>query len=127
MSAWDRALRGVVSGIALGASLSALGCDSGGHPDTGVGANQTPPAVMTCADLCQREAQCVADLCDEDTSSTNYDGLVPAFTDDCEANCTDADVQARIATPQWQCIFQSSCRQVFEYDVCHGSGRYNCT
>jgi hypothetical protein len=103
-----------------------VSCDSAGHPDTGAGANKTPPAVETCVDLCQRLADCVVTLCDEDTSSTRYDAIHDPVASSCVAPCTDAQIQSKVTPDMWSCIFKSSCRQVFQDDVCHGMSHYSC-
>jgi hypothetical protein len=103
-----------------------ISCDSAGHPDTGAGANQPPPAVETCAGLCQRLADCVVTLCDEDTNSSRYIALHEPISNSCMSTCTDALVQSNITPTAWNCTFQSSCRRVFQDDVCHGMSQYNC-
>jgi hypothetical protein len=96
--------RGSLDGALLLTFLTALiatnvSCDSAGHPDTGAGANKTPPAVETCADLCQRLADCVVTLCDEDTSSTRY--TTALFTTRGQAACAvTIGAAARSVTPR---------------------------
>jgi hypothetical protein len=118
-----------VFALALGTSL-AVGCGSGDppkHPDTGAGAGQPVPATLNCADFCQRAASCTATLCDEDTHSTQYDSLVAPTAAACAAGCNDAQIQAAIPTSAWQCIFQSSCREAFDYNTCGAtSTKYSC-
>ena len=114
-------------GAVLGLLLAA-GCGGdAGHPDTGVGAGQTPPAVPNCADFCARAADCFVALCDEDTMSTRYDGLASILEDQCNATCTDAQLQAAASPTSWQCFFEDSCRQVFGEDACHGMAHYSCS
>jgi len=115
--------------FAVSVLLLALGCggDSPGHPDTGAGAGQTPPATENCMDLCQRIGSCAVILCNEDTMSTRYTGLDTLLADQCVAGCTDAQIQSGITAAQWQCVFESSCRQVFEHDTCHAMSHYNCS
>jgi hypothetical protein len=115
-------------GFAVIGLLLALGCgSSSGHPDTGAGAGQPVPATVNCADFCQRGASCTAPLCDEDTHSTQYDSLVAPTVAGCMAGCTDAQVQAAIPAAAWQCIFQSSCREAFDYNACGAmSTHYSC-
>ena len=72
-------------GAALLLTLGLVGCSGGDDddddaaeakkPDTGAGAAQAVPATRTCADLCARLGACFEVLCNEDTKSTNYDGL----------------------------------------------------
>ena len=115
-------------GFAVIALLVALGCGgSMGHPDTGAGANQPVPPTENCADLCARLGSCVVTLCNEDTMSTRYNGLDTLLSDECAAGCTDAQIMSGLTSTQWTCLFQSSCRQVFEYDTCHQMGHYNCS
>jgi len=121
----------MVRRAAVFALLLALGCgDSGSSPprkpDTGAGAGQTPPAVENCADLCQRLGTCLVILCNEDTMSTMYTGFDTLLAEQCTATCTDAQVMTAINPTAWQCFFQSSCRQVFDYDSCHAQGTYHC-
>ena len=108
--------------------LIAGGCGgSSGHPDTGAGAHQTPPATQTCMGVCQRLADCVAILCDEDTMSTRYQAAVPAFVDDCLTTCTDAAAMSTITPTEWTCLFESSCRQVLESHACEKMSSYRCS
>jgi hypothetical protein len=95
------------------------GSDGGsGHPDTGYGANQAVPSAVNCNDLCTRGADCAGQLCNEDTMSMSYTALEPILIQECEGAC-NSTVLAQISTSNWQCYFQSSCRQVFEHNVCH--------
>jgi hypothetical protein len=107
--------------------VAALGCggdDPPRKPDTGAGAGQTPPAVPTCTDLCARLGDCVEILCNEDTKSTQFTGFGDLIAANCVAGCTDAALQT--VTASWNCLFQSSCRQVFDYDTCNNDGSYHC-
>ena len=107
--------------------LLALGCgSSSGHPDTGAGTGQPVPPTENCVDFCQRIATCAVTLCNEDTHSHNYDGFDTLLAQQCETTCTDAQVMSAVPPSGWQCIFQSSCRQVFEHDACSGMAHYNC-
>jgi hypothetical protein len=108
------------------ALVMGLGCGGGGHPDSGYGRGAPVPPIETCADLCQRSADCFEHLCDEDTMSTRYDALGSILADQCMSTCTDALLQQKITPAAWQCLFQSSCRQVFESDVCHDMATYKC-
>jgi hypothetical protein len=126
MSAWGRVSRGAFLGITFGAALMALGCDSGGRPDTGYGGDAAVPATINCADLCQRTADCFVDLCDEDTSSTKYAGITEGIDESCLSSCTDPQLQAVATQTSWSCLFQSTCREAFGDDVCHASARYSC-
>ena len=122
-------LNGLVLALAMAATM--LGCGGSDSPprkpDTGAGAGLTPPATENCADLCQRLGSCVVTLCNEDTMSTRFDGFDTLLAEQCTASCTDAQVQSGISASSWQCLFVSSCRQVFDYDTCHAMSKYNCS
>jgi hypothetical protein len=126
MSAWGRVSRGAFLGTTFGAALMALGCDSGGHPDTGFGADAAVPATINCMDLCQRSADCVVDLCDEDTNSTKFAAGAELIDQSCLSTCTDPQLQVVATQASWSCLFTSTCRQAFGDDVCHASARYSC-
>lgn len=113
--------------IAAVAVTTALSCDSAPvHPDTGVGAGETAPGTVNCIDLCLRSAACAGPLCNEDTMSTRYTALSDLIASQCSTVC--AGVQLPPITPtQWQCLFQQSCRQVFEHDVCGADATYSCS
>jgi hypothetical protein len=122
-SAWRR----VGLWMAAGLSSVVLGCGSaGGYPDTGFGAGAPVPPTKTCDDFCARSADCFVALCNENTSSTRYTALRDVIDNDCLASCTDANLQAEATDASWQCVFTSSCRQVFEHDVCNAKARYSC-
>jgi hypothetical protein len=117
--------------IAVTVMATALGCggsDSSApaHPDTGVGAGETAPAAVSCVDLCLRNASCAGSLCNEDTMSTMYTAVSQLAASQCGTVCAGVQVPAITAT-QWQCLFQSSCRQVFEHDACGVGARYSCS
>jgi len=117
----------VIGGLGLLAACGDGGGGSGGKPDTGYGAAQTVPATRNCADFCQRAADCAGHLCDEDKNSTAYLSLIPLLSSSCQSSCTDAAVSGGIDATQWQCLFQSSCRQIFGENVCHTSNTsYTC-
>ena len=125
--------RMVVRGVVLalcGGMLGACGDEGGGgsgRPDTGYGAGDAPSSTTpNCADLCARSADCFVHLCDEDTKSNLYDDLGPFLEDACQLNCATVDVRTKVSAEAWQCVFRSSCRQVFDQDVCHGMGSYQC-
>ncbi len=107
------------------------------HPDTGIGGGETPPATVNCLDLCLRGAYCAGALCNEDTMSTGYTALAEQLDSQCEIDCSVAEtlVSSRSTTQttdpttvaaEWQCMFQSSCRQVFQDDVCGVQATYSC-
>lgn len=116
------------SWITLGMIVLAVGCGGGTepHPDTGIGANQTVPAAITCTDFCQRSSDCLVDLCDEDKNTTEFEYLQDPVTEQCESTCTDAQIQV-LTQAEWSCLFQQSCRQVFQDDACHIQANYSCT
>ena len=120
------AWRGLIWCLAASALTVGVACDSG-PPDTGVGAHQTPPATVNCAELCHRATSCLVLLCNEDTASTRYTGLDDVLDPQCVASCSDAQLQSKITADQWSCVFESSCRQVFGNDSCHAMSHYNCT
>ena len=102
------------------------GSDGTTHPDTGYGANQPVPTTVNCTDFCARAADCGSQLCNEDTMSTNYTALAPLLAGECQSACT-APLLAQLTPTVWQCYFQSSCRQIFEDNVCHVSNAsYTC-
>lgn len=108
------------------AILALAGCGSDEHPDTGYGANEPVPTTLTCNALCARLADCATQLCNEDTSSSNYDGLEPFLIDNCETTCTDAAVQSKFTAAEWSCTFMSSCREVLDFDACMNDSHYTC-
>jgi len=108
------------------AVAAACGGSAPGHPDTGYGANQPVPATVNCTDLCTRGGDCGAQLCNEDTMSTMYTVLAPLLISECESECNDT-VLVQLTPANWQCYFQSSCRQVFEDNVCQTANtKYSC-
>ena len=115
--------------ITLGIVLVAAGCGGGTdtHPDTGYGADQTVPAVITCTDFCQRSSTCLVDLCDEDKNTTEFEYLQDPVTADCESTCTDAQIQTVFTQAAWNCLFQQTCREVLQDDACHVQATYSCT
>lgn len=122
--------------MVLGIFMTGLGCDDGSeqttppptsmHPDTGVGAGETPPPSINCTDLCLRGAYCAGQLCDEDKMSTLYAALSDQLAANCNVSCAGA-TSIGVTQTQWQCLFQSSCRQVFERDACGIKATYSCT
>jgi hypothetical protein len=127
MRVWGRISRGALLGLAFGAALVALGCDSGEHPDTGFGGDAAVPATINCADLCQRSATCVVDLCDEDSSSMKFAGIGQPVDEECLASCTDPQLQAAASQASWDCLFKSTCRQAFGENVCNANAHYSCS
>jgi hypothetical protein len=107
--------------------LALAACGSAGHPDTGYGAGQPAPATPTCAALCERSADCLVTLCDEDTMSTRYEALRSLVAGQCNATCTDALLQSMATGNSWRCLFESSCRQVYEQDLCAAHASYHCS
>jgi hypothetical protein len=114
--------------VALGGA-AACGGGSGApaHPDTGYGANQPVPATENCTDFCTRAVSCGTQLCNEDTMSNSYTALAPLLMTECQTAACNDSVLAQITPANWQCYFQSTCRQVFEQNICHVSNaRYSC-
>jgi len=109
------------------AGAAACGSSAPGHPDTGYGADQTVPATVNCTDFCTRAADCGGQLCNEDTMSTQYTALVPILIAECENAACNASVLAQLTSADWQCYFQSSCRQVLGENACHiANSSYTC-
>ena len=118
--------------LALALAVGAAAACGGGastpsHPDTGYGANQPVPDTVNCADFCSRAGDCGAQLCNEDTMSTNYTPLAQIVAAECDSVACTPAVLAQITAADWQCYFQSSCRQVFGQNVCHvANTSYTC-
>ena len=114
--------------IAAVAITTAMSCGDSAptHPDTGVGAGETAPGTPNCVDLCLRSAACAGPLCNEDTMSTRYTALSEQLASLCGAVCAGTQLPPVTAT-QWQCLFQQSCRQVFEHDACGVGSTYSCS
>lgn len=116
------------------AGLALVGCGGSGDddeaeqrkPDTGYGKGALVPSPRSCTDLCERIGSCAAALCNEDTRSTRYDALADVLASQCETSCTEDVINSNITAQQWQCLFQSSCREAVDYDVCHAQGSYYC-
>jgi hypothetical protein len=115
-------------GLALAAAaLAGCGSGTGGHPDTGYGANQSVPAPETCDAWCQRVVDCGVELCDEDSNSTAEQQVQPLLLAECQAVCTDSLIQSSIPATAWTCLFTDSCRQVFGQNSCHvPNASYKC-
>jgi len=123
--------------LAAAALLGVAGCGSGDgdsgkdtappKPDTGYGKAAVVPTTRTCTDFCTRAADCAEHLCNEDTQSSRYTGLGDVLDIQCESMCNDALVNSRITAEEWQCFFQDSCRQVFDYDTCKTQSSYSCS
>ncbi len=111
--------------VVLGPGVS--GCDSSGPPDSGYGANETPPSQVSCANLCARMVDCGGHLCTEDTGNPAYIDLFnTVLLDQCISTCTDATVQSKITAANWQCLFEMSCRKAIGEDACHVQANYHC-
>jgi hypothetical protein len=95
-------------------------------PDTGYGADQTVPNPRTCQDFCARFGDCIVKLCGEDQQTSIYEGLEGVLASSCLASCSDSLLTSGTTSTEWQCYFQSSCREVFDYDDCHVDGYYYC-
>jgi hypothetical protein len=115
-----------VTGCLVAASLTLGACGSDTKPDTGYGKGQAVPPAVNCTDFCRRAADCAARLCNEDTKSTRFDAVEGLLETSCLSMCTDALLQQSFPTAAWQCLFQSSCRQVLDYDTCNSDGSYTC-
>jgi hypothetical protein len=96
-------------------------------PDTGYGAGLSVPSPRTCQDLCSRLGDCAAALCNEDHDTTQYSSLEDILNSQCLASCDDSIVNStEVTDAMWSCMFESSCREVFDYDECNASGSYYC-
>lgn len=84
------------------------------------------PATITCIDLCNRAADCAAQLCNENTNSTNYDEVEFDLATICKSTCTDADLQSKLTGAKWTCFFTDTCREVIETDSCMTDASYTC-
>jgi hypothetical protein len=107
--------------FAVASAAACGGSSAPSHPDTGYGANQPVPATVNCTDFCTRGADCGAHLCDEDKMTTSYTALEPIVIQECQNVGCSASVLAMITPADWQCYFQSSCRQVLEHNACNVS------
>ena len=58
--------------------------------------------------------------------TTSFMATRDVLDNQCVAGCTDAQLQAEATDASWQCLFESSCRQVFEHDVCKANAQYSC-
>jgi hypothetical protein len=104
-----------------------LACDGSSHPDSGYGANETPPSQVNCTNLCARLCDCGGHLCSEDTGNAAYiDMFSTVLLDQCVSTCTDANVQSKMTAANWQCLFQQSCRKAVGEDACHVQANYHC-
>ena len=128
MRVWGRISRGALLGLTFGAALMALGCDdSAEHADTGFGGDAAVPAAIDCTALCQRSADCIVDLCDEDSNSTKFAGIGEAVKESCLNTCSDSELEAVTTQASWDCLFKSTCRQAFGENVCNANARYSCS
>ena len=100
--------------------------DSSRRPDTGYGRSQPPPAEVTCQQFCLRMGDCGEQLCIEDTGSQLYAGFGDVLTAACEMTCTDSKLTSGLNAAQWNCLFESSCREAIDYDVCSADASYSC-
>jgi hypothetical protein len=97
-------------------------------PDTGYGANEPVPGPRECAPFCERFGDCLVALCSEDDQTSIYDGLGALVAGACEQSCNTTVLNsAEFTSAKWQCFFQSSCREVFDYDECDLDGSYFCS
>ena len=137
-SRWWLLLTVLVVGVSCGS-------DAPSKPDTGYGGNQPVPVTPDCGDECQRMADCVVHLCDEDKNTTAYTATQPtqctplaanvqvcnetpfeALDNNCLSACTDASLQSAVSPTAWDCFFQMTCREIFQDDACHMQASYGC-
>lgn len=107
--------------------LVVCACSGDDHPDTGYGKDAPRPIRPSCVDLCSRVADCAVTLCNEDSSSTKYDDYEDDLQSQCELDCDQASLEDAFNPAALDCIFASSCRAVFDDDVCTVGGKYSCT
>ena len=108
-------------------SVLAAACDGGStRPDTGYGKDQPVPTQVSCEGLCARLSDCGGHLCAEDTGNNGYIQIFEAVNAECLASCSDATLTSQVSAEQWTCLFQSSCRQALDVDVCHVQANYHC-
>lgn len=110
----------------LACMIVIVACGSESHPDSGYGENQPVPAARACDEMCERLVDCAVQLCNEDTSSRNYDILQSELTLQCKLGCSDDAVQSQLTAAEWTCMFTDSCREVFEHDSCMTGASYTC-
>lgn len=115
-------------GDARGSDGGTGGPDGGGMraPDTGAGAGATTPAGIDCVDFCLRAMKCEETLCNEDTQSTRFTPAIDHSADLCQIDCAGVSLAGVFTAAEWSCLFQSSCRQVFDYDDCRLGAYYTC-
>ena len=86
------------------------------------------PSSPSCDSLCDRIADCTRHLCNVDTNTNSYDSLEPMLYEDCMSDCQDADIElfAEQLPVVYECVFESSCREVFADDICESDSYYVC-
>jgi hypothetical protein len=97
-----------------------------GLPDTGYGTDQTVPSEKTCSEMCARLADCVCHLCAEDKKTDMYLDMVDFFVAQCKATCNASTLSSQMPSDKWSCLFESSCREAFDDDVCDANAYYYC-
>jgi len=126
-----RALLVLAHFIVLAVSMAGTACSGSAsgkpnHPDSGYGKEIVTPSSINCTDFCNRMGDCAAHLCTEDTGSAAYAGISGLVVQECGMTCVDSQLSAKMTKDQWTCLFQSSCREVFDYDNCHANSSYYC-
>lgn len=97
-------------------------------PDTGYGSNEPVPNPRDCVPFCERFGDCIVALCSEDDQTSIYDGLRDPVAGACEQSCNTTILNSsQFTSAKWQCFFQSSCREVFDYDDCDLDSSYFCS
>lgn len=109
--------------LALGVSLGLALTGCGGKND-GEGSGTAPPEA-NCEDFCALVSSCVASLCEEDLGRSIPEEIINVLDSSCSASCTD-DLAREKLGPQWDCLFENSCRAVFADDVCQADSSYYC-
>ena len=121
------ALRAAWLAIAVVAVTTALSCGDSAptHPDTGIGAGETAPGTPNCVD----SLPAGRGLWRVPMQRGHHVDQVHALADQtaslCSVVCAGVQLPPVTAT-QWQCLYQQSCRQVFEHDVCGVGSTYSC-
>lgn len=82
--------------------------------------------MRTCDVLCERLADCLVQICNEDTSSDHFAGLEDVLMYSCTPGCSDAKLQSGYTDADWACIFTASCREFIDYDACDLDMSYTC-
>lgn len=114
------------SALIVGAALvHLLACDEG----RSVRSSRAGNSLTRCGVSCGLVARCTVELCNEDTASHRFDGLLDELNDDCLSKCDEALLRTEEAKypDKVRCLSSNSCRAVFDRDVCGTGGMYSCS